>query len=477
MDLLHWLITVGILSVSVYAAGHALLYKRDPKASVAWIIVCMSFPLAGPFLYFLIGINRVHIRGRKMNQYWPYSSEEYGAQQQKAQDAILEHELPCSSTEILRISNAVTQRPLTSGNTLKILHNGEEAYPAMLQAIDNAQETIFFCTYILESNQSGLRFIQALNRAAQRGVTVCVILDGIGECYTLPRAGSILLKQKKVRLARFLPLKIFPPTPLINLRNHRKILVTDGKVGFTGGMNVGDRHLAQDTANPSRVTDLHFQLSGPIVNQMEDIFHQDWYFCTGEELALSSPSQTESKGAICRAIEDGPNEELDKLAMIINGCISTAHKKVNIMTPYFLPSRTMIGALQTAALRGVEVNIILPQKNNIPFVKWASTNMLWEILQQGVRVFYQPPPFAHTKLFLVDNHYAMLGSANLDPRSLRLNFEMVIETFDQPFVQKLNAYFDDILQRSSETSLQEVDSRPLPIRVRDSLCWLFSPYL
>ena len=147
------------------------------------------------------------------------------------------------------------------------------------------------------------------------------------------------------------------------------------------------------------------------------------------------------------------------------------------MTPYFLPSRELIAALQAAALRGVEVTILLPAKNNLPFVHWATRNMLWELLERGIRVFYQPPPFVHTKLFVADDQYALIGSANIDPRSLRLNFELAVEVFNAEFAKILSGHIQRSMERSIEVLLEDLDSRRLPMRVRDALAWLFSPYL
>lgn len=278
-------------------------------------------------------------------------------------------------------------------------------------------------------------------------------------------------------MIRFLPPTLFPPTVHINLRNHRKILVADGRISFTGGMNIGDRHLAGRSDNPSRVIDAHFRLTGPIVAQIEPVFLADWGFMTKEYPAPKPVFSAETGSAVCRTIIDGPNEDLDKLTAILMGAISTARRKVLIMTPYFLPSRELIAALQTAALRGIEVTIILPEKSNLPYVDWATRNMLWELLRWGVRVYYQPPPFAHTKLFVVDDYYAQIGSANIDTRSLRLNFELVVEVYDKPFVAILTHHIDKVRERAREASLKELDNRSLPVRTRDALTWLFSPYL
>jgi cardiolipin synthase len=226
-----------------------------------------------------------------------------------------------------------------------------------------------------------------------------------------------------------------------------------------------------------RVSDLHFRLQGPIVRQINQVFLEDWGFCTGEHPNVDSQMETDASGALCRTIVDGPNEDLDKLATILTGAIHTARRQIRIMTPYFLPTREMISALQITALRGVNITIILPAKNNLPFVHWACRNMLWELLQIGIKIYYQPPPFAHTKLFIVDEQYVHVGTANLDPRSLRLNFELAVEVCNKSFVEKLIGYFENIRQLSSPVSLKEIDSRPLPLKIRDALAWIFYPYL
>jgi cardiolipin synthase len=219
-------------------------------------------------------------------------------------------------------------------------------------------------------------------------------------------------------------------------------------------------------------------VTGSVVAQIEEVFIRDWEFATGEELESSPGSSDDNTGdAMCRAIVDGPNEDIDKLAMILIGAVSAAQHSVFIMTPYFLPSRELVSALQAAALRGVDVCVILPGKNNQPLAHWATRNMLWELLHWGVKVYYQPPPFVHSKLFVVDSHYVQVGTANIDPRSLRLNFELALEIYDKPFAAFISDHFDRVRAGSHALSLQEVDGRPLPARLRDAVAWLFSPYL
>ena len=473
-----WVLLLLVSLFSLVSAGHALLYKRDPRSALGWIVVCLVFPLVGPVLYLLLGINRVRTKAQRLLRHRPLI---FPFGYERPEDAEVSEypdlEIPPELAEFARVSGAVTRTPLVKLNRIEPLSGGEQAYPAMLDAIEKAHQFVFLATYIFDTDTVGLRFVDALVRAAGRGVDVRVIIDGVGEWYGFPRAGSLLLK-RGVRVARFLPPRLIPPSLSMNLRNHRKILVADGRVGFTGGMNIGRRHLAEDRNNPARVFDMHFRLTGPVVTQLARVFLEDWAFAYGNHEPLEFPPETPGPGqATCRAVVDGPNEDLEKLSRILVGAVGVAKKNILIVTPYFLPSRELIGALQSAALRGVKVTVILPERSNLPYVDWASRNMLWEVLRWGVNVYHQPGPFAHTKLFLVDDHYAHIGSANLDPRSLRLNFELVVEIFDPPFGRVLAKQIEQIRSRSREVSLAELDGRPLPIRLRDAVAWLFSPYL
>jgi len=477
MAIVNWIALALIIMLSVVAACHALLYKRDPRAALGWMAVCLLFPLAGAALYVLFGFNRVRTRAQKLGHRWPFLLY-VGYERPEAQDVpvLSSLDVPEEVQPIARISDAVTRRPLLGGNRIELLHNGEQVYPAMLEAIEHVERTLYLSTYIFETNDTGRHFIDALARAEGRGTAVKVGIDGVGELYSIPRAGK-LLERRGVHVARFLPLRLVPPELHINLRNHRKILVADGTIGFIGGMNIGDRHLAERIDNPSRVVDAHFRLTGPVVTQIEHIFLEDWGFSTGERTVPSESLAIGTGSMTCRTIIDGPNEDLDKLSTILVGAVSSARQRISIMTPYFLPSRELIAALQAAALRGVEVTILLPGKNNFLIVHWATRNMLWELLQWGIRVFYQPPPFVHTKLFVVDDQYALIGSANIDPRSLRLNFELAVEVYDSQFAGTVSEHIQRCRERSQEVLLEDVDGRHLPVRIRDSLAWLFSPYL
>ena len=471
MDASAWILaaaSAATLILGPLAGGHALLTKREPQVATAWITVCIIFPVGGPLLYYVFGINRVRTRARKL----------------VAEERIPPSPGPSAEThsptvepeyaEQIRISDAVTGRPLEHGNLVQILHNGEEAYPPMLEAIEGAQRTVFLSTYIFETNDSGRQFIRALTAAHRRGVDVRVLVDGIGELYNRPRA-SRLLRRNGVPVARFLPPRLIPPQVSINLRNHRKVLAVDGQTAFTGGMNIGDRHLLQGGGHA--VADVHFRIDGPVASQMEATFLEDWAFTTGESRPPSRPGRSHAHGSVCRVLTDGPNEDLDRLVMVLIGALSAARCEVWVATPYFLPMRSLMTALEAAALRGVEVNVLLPEENNLPFVHWATRHMLGELLHWGVHVYYQPPPFAHTKLFIVDRRYAQIGSANMDPRSLRLNFELNTEIYDRAITNALAEDCERLRAGSRTVTEAELQGRPPLERLRDAACWLASPYL
>ena len=472
---------IGIFAtvVAVGTSGHVLLSKRDPRAAFGWIAVCLFFPLAGPVLYLLFGVNRIPTRARKL---------ESGRTARLDVDEIRDRaesfaQVPLARLRdefrgIARVSEAVTRRPLLEGNQVLPLFNGEQAYPAMIAAIDGARECVLLQSYLFQTDATGRGFIDALDRARQRAVDVRVIVDGVGEYYAWPHA-SWVLRERGVRHTRFLPPRLLPPAIYVNLRNHRKVLVVDHRVGFTGGMNIGDRYLIERPRG-YRVSDLHFRLEGPVVAQLEHVFLEDWAFCTGDASVPGARAGFHPERAgdgICRSIVDGPNEELDRMTATILGAIDAARARILIATPYFLPPETMQSALSQAALRGVEVDVLLPSRTYPPMVGWAARHVLDGLLAHGVRLYEQPPPFDHTKLLLVDDYYVLMGSTNLDPRSLKLNFELCVEVYERRLNEKLRQVMDRRVARARPVRLEALRERPLPVRLRDAACWLFSPYL
>lgn len=455
-------VALAHVALALWASVHALLNKRDPRAAFGWIGLCWLMPFVGVALYGVFGINRVERRGRRLQG---LSLARPHTPPQHFEDVPL--------IQLQRIGSAVTGLPLLGGNRVRSLRDAVMAYPEMLAAIDAAAASVWLCSYIFDTGGACREFTAALTRAVRRGVIVKVLVDGVGEWYSLPHPVR-RLRRRGIDAARFLPPRLLPPSLSVNLRNHRKLMVVDGRVAFAGGMNIARRYVA--TRRRMATSDTHFRIEGPVVVQLAAVFARDWAFVTREVLALpdSPPAAGTSR---VRVIGSGPDEDLDKLVLVMLGAVSVAHRSIRIMTPYFLPPRELAAALQAAALRGVTVEVILPWHSNLRFVDWAARHTMAYYLRYGVRLYFSPKPFDHSKLLVVDGVYALVGSANLDPRSLRLNFELGVEVFDQKMCAELEAGFEKVRARCRAVDPVLQARRSLPVRLRDSVCWLFSPYL
>lgn len=463
--------------LSLVASLHALLRKRDTRAVVLWVGLIWLLPIGGALLYWILGVNRIKraailLRGDLDHFLAPSAVV-------PCTPAAIETLAPESRhlRALAELVERVVMRPLVPGNRIELLRDGDEAFPAMLDAIRQARVSISLATYIFDRDELGLEFARELGKAVKRGVQARVLIDATGTRYSVP---SILgpLRREGVRFARFLPTFPFWQLLSLNLRNHRKILVVDGRAGFTGGMNLRVGHwLAKAPRSP--VKDLHFRLEGPVVAHLQEAFADDWLFTTREALRGEAwfPRLEPVGLTIARGIADGPDEDFEKLRWAMLGALSIARKSVRIATPYFLPDPTLIAALNLAAMRGVEVDILLPARSNLPFVQWASQAHWWQLLERGCRIWLSPPPFDHTKLFVVDDFWSLIGSTNWDPRSLRLNFEFNVECYDPQLARQLSEWFLERVRHSHQSSLREVDSRSLPVRIRDGLARVLTPYL
>lgn len=469
-SVLLWIIPPVLGLLAIWAATHALLNKRDSKAAFGWIAFIIILPLGGPFIYLLFGLNRSFTRARR----------DYVTKLLKDSSDTLSDPPGTNFRPLSTVGEKIVGRGLSSCDEVIAMENGEILFPAMLEAIDGAVSRVLLGTYIFDHDETGLQFVDAMYRAKERGVEVKVIVDGLGEAMRIPRIGRAL-KKAGIEFARFNPIHLIPPSLNINMRSHRKLMIVDGVYAFTGGSNIGSRHLAAREDNPHRVLDLHFRLKGRIVDELEWAFRRDWYYCKGTRdfgRFLHCNLNYPEAPVWTRLMLDGPNKELDRLNDLLLGVISAARQKVWIMTPYFLPTLDLVGALMAASLRGVDVQILLSGHNNIKPAHWASQNILRQLLEKkDIHVYYQPPPFIHSKLLLIDDVYALIGSANMDPRSLRLNYELGVELFSTEINSQLSAYFTGKRENAVRVTREDIERRSLPARIRDSIFWLFSPYL
>ena len=359
---------------------------------------------------------------------------------------------------------------------MTLLAGGEVAYPAMIAAIEAAQHTVTFCTYLFDPGRAGDAFVLALGRAHERGVKVRALIDAVGARYRWPPMHR-RLRRAGVTTELFLPRLTPGWLPFVNLRNHRKVLVVDGRVGFTGGMNVRDDFLG----GPGRLPfmDLHARIEGPVVAHLQAAFAEDWLFTTKESLEGAGffPPLRSAGDVLARGVADGPDEDFETVRWLLLGALATARERVRIVTPYFLPDAGLVTAIDVAVMRGVQVDVVVPERGNLPVVQWAQTSQLWQVLERGCRVWLTPPPFDHTKLMVVDGVWSLLGSANWDPRSLRLNFEFQVECYDADLSRRLEALAEERIANGRRLTIEEVDARRLPVKLRDGFARLLSPYL
>jgi cardiolipin synthase len=452
------------------AAGvtmHVLLHKRDIGASIGWIGLAWLSPILGSILYVIFGINRVKRRATRLYDAQPATPAAQAAAASVTRDdhlAPLEH-----------AGCRITERPVESGNAITLLRNGDEAYPQMLAAIDAARASVALSSYIFRADAAGARFIAALNRACRRGVAVRVLIDGIGGGYFLSRAYR-RLRRAGVPVARFLHSPLPWRMPVLNLRSHKKLLIVDGRLAFTGGLNIADENVLRDRPRHP-VQDLHFSFEGPVVAQLSEAFAADWLFIADEELrgdAWFPRLEARGSGAV-RAVISGPDQDVEKIEFMILEAIACARQSIKIMTPYFLPDDGVVTALALAAMRGIAVDIITPERGDHRILEWAVRAHIAPLVDAGCRLWSSPPPFNHAKLMTVDGSWCLIGSANWDMRSFRLNFELNMEVYHADLVGQIDALM--AAKQSRRIAAADLERRSLPIRLRDNAARLMLPYL
>jgi cardiolipin synthase A/B len=474
-----WPLFVGLINLAAAgaAAGHALVTKHDVRAAVAWMGVIILLPVFGWAIYLIFGINRIarraeELRGSEHITGTVEISDGSGLIRQ-GEDGFVTGRI----VEMARLGQRIAKTPYIDGNRIEVLRNGENAYPAMIEAIEQAQSSIALSTYIFNNDDAGRQFLEALIKAHARGVKIRILIDGVGSWYSFP---SLIkrLRQENIPHARFLHSFLPWQMPYLNLRNHQKILVVDGQVGFTGSMNIAAGNLSH--TNPKHpIRDIHYAVRGPVVAHLMAAFAHEWRFSTDELLVgdLWHPELDKQGDVVARGLPAGPDMNRNTIRWTFLAGLSEARNHVRIVTPYFLPDSDLITALSLAAMRGVIVDIVLPKKNNLFYMAWASRALLDELAASGCRIWMTDGPFDHAKIMTVDNIWTSIGSANWDPRSLRLNFEFNLECFSPELATELDTIIDQKIASAKQETVATLRARPLSVRLRDNAARLMSPYL
>jgi len=474
----YWPHLVFLISVAAAAtaATHAAMTKNDVRAAIAWVGVILLSPLFGPFFYLVAGINR--IRRDQISQQRNKTLKEYANNRlPPVADISIDSAPQFASLRIL--GDRVSRFPLRAGNHIKALRGGDETYPAMIAAIQGATKSIALQTYIFDNDREGRKVVEALVQAQDRGVEIRVLIDAIGSKYSRPPIIR-LLRKHGIPAALFMTNPLGMRMPYANLRSHRKILVVDGRIGFTGGMNIREGFVSA-VAGPSATMDTHFQVEGPIVLQLISVFAHDWAFTTKEALPYETWCCDDWNAPMphvaARCIRSGPDRSILSTHNMLLGAFAVAQRHIRIQSPYFLPEQILLGAINTAARRGIQVDIVIPGRNNLRLVNYAMTAQLDQVIRNGCRVWRTRGNFNHSKLIAIDGAWSYVGSSNLDPRSLRLNFELDVEIYSRDTAHEIERLIDREIEQADAVTLDWLAAIPFRKRLRNKIIWLASPYL
>ena len=439
--------------LGIVAAIHALLTVRTAQGSIAWAMPLIFIPYITliPYLVFGRSTFDAYIKARRqannemrnaiVDFNWkPWIQEAVAARRSDAYES-------------LRAMPKLGRMPCLANNMVKLLINGEATFDAIFNAIRAAKQVVFVQFFIIHDDGLGRRLQSLLLEKAAEGVEIFVLYDRIGS-HALPasyvdklRAGGVQIKAFATRggwLNRF----------QVNFRNHRKIVVVDGVKGFVGGHNVGDEYIGlKPPLTPWR--DTHVEIVGPVVASLQESFAEDWFWATRELPPLILPESYPEDGVLCQLLATGPADSQETCSLFFVEAIHAATQRVWITTPYFIPDEAVSAALRLAVMRGVDVRLLLPSRPDHYTVYAASSLFAFEAVRAGVRMFRYTPGFLHQKVVLVDNEISAIGSANLDNRSFRLNFELMLLTVDEDFASEVEAMLSDDFAQAHEISSEE----------------------
>ncbi|WCK53979.1 cardiolipin synthase [Aneurinibacillus sp. Ricciae_BoGa-3] len=471
-----------VFSVCVFLLAILIvLENRNPSRTVAWLFILNFQPIVGFIFYLLVGRN---VRKRKLFSNKYINNTEVLRNLGKQQTVLWEEnelwKYPdlTSKRRLMKLMVNVSQSPFTLNNKSEVLTNGSETFRQMIQDLSEAKNHIHFQFYTIRHDATGQQFKQVLIDKAREGLKVRVIYDWVGSI-SLDNRYIAELEEAGVEVVSFFPVILPFLNNKVNYRNHRKIIVIDGKIGFVGGLNIGDEYLGKDTRF-GFWRDSHIRIEGESVYLLQNIFLKDWFFVTDETIKGEQyfPEFKEEAGKeLIQIASSGPDSDWESIWQMYFSIIATAQDKIYITSPYFIPDDSISMALKTAALSGLDVRILLPSRPDHYTVFWASRSYIQELLEAGVRFFMYQPGFIHAKILLVDGTVASIGTANMDIRSFQHNFEVNAILYNTLSVYKLEEDFLLDLRDSKELTLEDFHSRPWYHRLFESVARLLSPLL
>ncbi|MEE9099526.1 cardiolipin synthase [Pseudomonas nitroreducens] len=447
----HLLVLVQILGV--IAAVHAVLTVRTAQGAIAWATSLVFMPLLTlvPYLVFgrsrfdaYIGARRqaneeMHVAAAELD--WrPWVEEALAARQYDGYKG-------------LKAMVGLARMPTLANNHVRLLVNGKASFEAIFEAISAAKQVVLVQFFIIRDDALGQRLAQLLLERAANGVDVFLLYDGIGS-HALPGRYIDKLRNGGVQVHAFSTGSGMINRFQVNFRNHRKIVVVDGVRGFVGGHNVGVEYLGEKPPlSPWR--DTHIELRGPAVACLQECFAEDWYWASHTLPTLILPKAYEDSGMLCQVVPSGPADPQETCSLFFVEAINAAVERIWITTPYFVPDEAVAAALRLAVLRGVDVRILLPSRPDHKTVYAASSLYALDAVRAGLRIFRYQPGFLHQKVLLIDHDTAAVGSANLDNRSFRLNFEIMVVTVDEGFAQEVERMLEADFEQSVEMNLDD----------------------
>jgi cardiolipin synthase len=470
------LIAVAGYLVTLLLIRWVLLTKiRNPVSAVAWIMAIILLPYFGGLLFLVFGINRVErqaagkIAARiAVGRFLPELS----------QYQIIPSEVPDAEQEqFMRLTSAFARTVPTFGNKIELLSDTNRALGLITQAVQSARETLHLEYYIWRSDRTGTRLRDLLIKKAREGVKVRFLYDVIGSIL-LTRRFLRPMREAGIQVAAFLPGRSWRGRWSLNLRSHRKIVVVDGQIGFTGGMNIGDEYLG---LNPhlGYWRDTHLKLVGPAVLQLQQVFAADWYHATQEELTQPEifPRPRESGTVSAMVVAGEPVGNVRAFHSIMFAAINAASDRITLATSYFVPTGPLLAALETVAQRGVRVRLLLAGKSAYRWTVFAGRSYYDTLLLAGVEIYEYEHGLLHTKTLSIDGHWSLVGTPNFDTRSLLLNFEVGAVTFDKKIAAQLESHFEEDLKHARKIDREAWAARPTRHVLVENVCRLFAPVL